>query len=128
VTLTSSCETTHDACAPAYVQLSAQEGFAVAAQCGVPVGTDGPALYWPRRPRADAAVPGRPGTPGDLLSASRAAEDADFDPIPRFVEREFRRYLECVRGWNRTARRLEPAGVMHADELAGPGKSRGPRQ
>jgi Transposase zinc-binding domain/Putative transposase len=29
------------------------------------------------------------------LAASRTAEDADFDPVPRFVEREFRRYLEC---------------------------------
>ena len=30
------------------------------------------------------------------LAASRAAEDADSEAMPRFVEREFRRYLECA--------------------------------
>jgi DNA-directed RNA polymerase subunit RPC12/RpoP len=71
--------------------------FPVAAQCGVSAASRAvqePALYRPRRPAESVLYRVVQEHLETYLALAREGE-LDADAVPRFVEREFRRYLEC---------------------------------
>jgi hypothetical protein len=81
----------------------------VAAQCGVSAASRalrGPALYRPRRPAESVLYRVVQEHLETYLALARAG-DLDADAVPRFVEREFRRYRPGREGAKRRAE--EPA-------------------
>ncbi len=78
-----------------HLLLVSEYGSSVQCLAGEQRGVEGPALYRPREPAQTLLYRVVQEHLETYLSLARTAEDADFDPVPRFVEREFRRYLEC---------------------------------